>query len=170
MRSAISELSEEEISEEDKESEKRQLTFFKAIRYLLSVEAMGNVFVDYTILLLIGSVIDFHLEPDTNHRYARHAKTLEDIESPFISMSIKLDFLNSNGMPFFLKWIDRGLRNKIAHLDFEIDQEGNFLAGKQKKKVDIELKSSIFWSYFTCVAKIYSGALRTAREAKEKKR
>lgn len=101
MRSAISELSEEEISEEDKESEKRQLTFFKAIRYLLSVEAMGNVFVDYTILLLIGSVIDFHLEPDTNHRYARHAKTLEDIESPFISMSIQLDFLNSNGMPFF---------------------------------------------------------------------
>jgi hypothetical protein len=85
-------------------------------------------------------------------------------------MSIKLDFLSSNGLDFFSKWIDRGLRNKIAHLDFEIDQEGNFLAGKQKKKVDIELKSNIFWSYFSCVAKIYSDALKTARKAKKKKR
>ena len=131
------------------------ITLQLANSYLQSVESVGSIFVNYSILLLIGKGIDLHLEPDRKHHYTRHAKTLEDIESPFLPLSVKIDFLCSNGLDFFSTWIDSPLRNKLAHLDFEITQQGELLIGKNRKKVDLPLKSKVFRSYFFCISRIF---------------
>jgi hypothetical protein len=128
-----------------------------AIECLSDVELIGNVFVDMTILLLIAKGRDLHMEPDYKHRYTRHATSLEDLESPTLPLSIKLDFLESNGLPFFTKWIDRDLRNKIAHLNFEIDNDGKFflLTRKGRKEVNLSEKIQNFTSYLAAVRHVF---------------
>jgi len=121
-------------SKVDPIDQKRHLNFNYAFNYLMLVETIGTLYINQVILLLIGSGHTFHLEPDINHRYIRHAKSLEDIESPVISLASKLDFLAEHGLSFFSKWIDRQLRNRIAHLDFDIDEKGDFFIIKNKKK------------------------------------
>jgi hypothetical protein len=90
------------------------------------------------------------LEPDYKHRYTRHVNSLEDLDSPALSLSVKLDFLEVNGVPFFSKWIDRPLRNKIAHLEFEINDNGEFFIFEEKgrKKVDLFRKLQTLAEYF----------------------
>ena len=145
----------------NKEDILKLMTFQNAIYYLSLIEVLGNNYVDQTILLLIGCGYAFHLEPYETHRYIRHAKTLEDIESPSVTLSIKLDFLYNNGFTFFKKWIKRNLRNKIAHLDFEIDKKGFILFKEhinQKKMTKINLGEELntFLCYFTCVSEIFT--------------
>lgn len=113
-----------------------------ALNYLVTVELLGTLTVDITILMLVGKGYDLHLEPDSEHRYTRHVTSLEDLESPAMSLSQKLDFLHSNGLTVFTKYIDRVLRNKIAHLEFHIDEKGSFFLrkGKRKKKVNLMAK------------------------------
>ena len=119
----------------------------------MKVELIGNAFVDQTILLLIAGGRDLHLGPDYNRRYVRHAASLADLESPSVPLSVKLDFLDSNGLSLFSKWIGRSLRNKIAHLNFVID-EGNFKIGN--KRIDLQQKSKIFNDYFIRIALIFA--------------
>jgi hypothetical protein len=90
------------------------------------------------VLLLVAKGVDFHLEPDYEHRYTRHARSLEEIESPGLPLS-KLDFLKLNGLTFFSKWIDRDLRNCIAHLDFEIDDNVDLIVLRKAKRRRIDL-------------------------------
>jgi len=130
------------------------LNFFKANYYLLLVELLGTSVIDKTILLVVGSGVDFHIDPDYQHRYARHVYTLEDLESPSLSLSVKLDFLCFYGLPLFSKFIDRNLRNKIAHLDFEIDAKGNVLVGG--KTIDLDEKTDRFIQYYVCINEIFS--------------
>ena len=117
----------------NKEDLIKQNSFRDAIFYLLLVELIGNTYVDQTILLLIGCGHAFHLDPDDDHRYTRHAKTLDDIELPSVPLGTKLGFLDDNGFTFFKKWIDRNLRNQIAHLEYEIDKNGDFLLKNTQK-------------------------------------
>lgn len=141
-------------SEDERKQTLRSAVFLSAMTHLLQVELIGNAFVDQTILLLIGGGSDLHLEPDYAHRYVRHATSLEDLESPSLSLSVKLDFLQCNGLTFFSKWIDRKLRNKIAHLDFEIDEKGNFQIGK--KRVDLTQKLKTFVQYLGAVQLVFA--------------
>ena len=129
---------------------KQHLNFVMAVTYLLETELVGTAFVDRTLLLLISSGVDFHLEPDYKHRYTRHATSLEDLEAPFLPLSIKLDFLNANGLTFFSTWLDRNLRNKIAHLDYEINDKGDFCLKGRGKPVNLKDKISVFREYFFC--------------------
>ncbi len=129
------------------------LTFFMANYYLLLVELLGISVVDKTILLVVGAGVDFHIEPDYQHRYTRHAYSLEDLESPSLSLSVKLDFLCSNGLQLFSRFIDRNLRNKIAHMDFEIDAKGNLLINR--KIVDLNGKINCLIQYYVCINELF---------------
>lgn len=149
------EIFSEGVSKENKTDKNKHLNFVLATTYLLQVELIGNVIVDQTLLLLIGSGCDFHLEPDYKHRYTRHATSLEDLEKPFLPLSIKLDFLSSNGLPLFSKWIDRNLRNKIAHLDYEISENGDFYIKGSKKPINLCDKIQLFTEYYFCVMKVF---------------
>jgi hypothetical protein len=116
----------------------KALRVLEAISYLSFVEQIGNMAVNMAVLLLVAKGVDFHLEPDYEHRYTRHARSLEEIESPGLPLS-KLDFLKLNGLTFFSKWIDRDLRNCIAHLDFEIDDNVDLIVLRKAKRRRIDL-------------------------------
>lgn len=124
-----------------------------ALSYLTAVELVGSVYVNMIILLLVARGQDLHLEPDRNHWYTRHVTSLEDLESPALSLSTKLDFLEMNGLRFFSKWVGRKLRNKIAHLNFQIDDDGKFflLTRKGRKEVDLFKKILLFQEYLVAV-------------------
>jgi hypothetical protein len=72
----------------------------------------------------------------------RHATSLADLESASVSLAAKLDFLKACGLPCFEKYIDRKLRNKIAHTDFVISKEGKFrmFDNDKRKEVAVEQK------------------------------
>lgn len=137
-------------SAQEKTSYPRVRVFIGAVTYLAFAEIYVDIFVNQVILLLIAGGHDLHLEPDYKHRYTRHVNSLEDLDSPALSLSVKLDFLEVNGVPFFSKWIDRPLRNKIAHLEFEINDNGEFFIFEEKgrKKVDLFRKLQTLAEYF----------------------
>jgi hypothetical protein len=132
-----------------------------AIVYLTYVETIGDFYVNLTILLLTAKGIDFHLEPDYDHRYTRHAHLLEEIESPSIPLSTKLDFLKLNGLPFFSEWINKTLRNDIAHINFEISEKGDFIALRKgkRKKINLTEKFITFNLYQMAVQKVFNNCL-----------
>jgi len=137
----------------------RFFCLYNAISHLFYVELFGNYYVNLALLLLVGKGHALHLAPDRKHRYIRHATSLKDIESPNLSLATKLDFLESNGLPFFKKWIETTLRNKIAHADFDIDENGNFFwisAKGNRKKVDIVQKVVSFANYHLAVGNAFA--------------
>jgi hypothetical protein len=66
---------------------------------------------------------------------------------------MKLEFLEENEITFFSKWIDRDLRNRIAHSDYEINDEGQLVLEAKGKKntVDIKQKLDVFFQYSNAV-------------------
>jgi len=137
------------------QSKKMSPRFFcilQAITYLFYVELFGNYYVNLAMLLLAGKGHALHLEPDRKHGYIRHATSLKEIE--LATLSVKLDFLKSKGLDFFRKWIDTSLRNKIAHSDFDVDDNGNFFlvnAKGRRKKVDLMQKVKSFTDYYNAI-------------------
>jgi hypothetical protein len=137
-------------------TEPKLKTALTVLLYLTEIELLGTSYIDFVILLLTAQGIDLHLESDDKHRYTRHVTSPEDLESSSLSLHVKLDFLKSNGITFFEKCIDRELRNRIAHADFDIDEKGKFFCLTRKgkrKEVDINEKSR-------CYA-LYSGSIGT---------
>jgi hypothetical protein len=102
------------------------------IVYLTSVETDGNMSANTTLLLLAADGRYVHLQPDKRHWYVRHATRLKDFEASTLSIGTKIDFLASEGCRFFKEWINTDLRNRIAHSDFFIDDNGDFFIVKEK--------------------------------------
>lgn len=158
--------------EKEELKEKLRLNAFSlAMSYLCSVELVAGTIIDFSIMLLVSKGYSLHLEPDYDHRYTRHVRSLDDIESPTLPLSVKLDFLHSNGLTFYSKWINRPLRNAIAHLNFDIDDSGNFFIlkkGRSKKKVDLIRIFDHFKDYFYATAALLVEIIRKARKANPK--
>jgi len=153
---------------EDFPKHKKAINVVGAFGYLAMVETAASIYVDLTILILIAKGQDLHLGPDRKHMYIRHAMSLEDLESPTLPLSVKLDFLDLNGFPFFSKWIDRDLRNKIAHLDFDFDQNGNFLLKNGETKViKLEDKMASFMKYLRVIGTFFVEDLKKTIKRKE---
>jgi hypothetical protein len=134
-----------------------QTLFLDAIRYLLETEIIGTAYIDRVLLLLIGKGIDFHLEADYDHRYTRHAKSLEDLQAPNLSLSIKQDFLEANGITLFSRMIDRNLRNKIAHMDFTIKNDCFYYKNREgkKKKANFSEKIGLLTEYYDALSRFF---------------
>jgi hypothetical protein len=141
----------------------------EALAYLSFIELAATPYIDLAILMLISKGRALHLAPDEKHPYVRHASGMKDLYSPTLSLYTKLDFLDSNQLTFFSKWVDRPLRNKIAHLDFQIDAAGDFLIkninGKMKK-INLEAKLASFVEYNTAVVEYVNNELRRATKSK----
>ena len=124
----------------------KQKTLFDATMYLFGIETSTNLIADILIIMLAAQGQFLHIEPDDKYRFIRHATTIEDLESPTITLAMKLSFLKKSGFTCFQKYIDKNLRNKIAHFDFEIDANGDFFLFQlkkgiiEKKKVDVMKK------------------------------
>lgn len=166
----------EDLSKDDKGTATRLLrsaTITMAFGYLVDVEIGGNFYVNLSLLMLIGKGYDLHLEPDFDHRYTRHAKSLNDLESPSLTLHTKLDFLDSHGFPFFKRWIDRKLRNSIAHLNFEINDKGEFFSirnenGKtRRKRVNLGQKAIDFSNGYAAQSVIFREQVESVGETKQ---
>jgi hypothetical protein len=138
------------------QTEPRALTALHTFLYLTQIEIVGTAFLDMAILMLTAKGIDLHIEPDYEHRYTRHVTSLADLDSPSLTLNVKLDFLKMNGLSFFEKCIDRTLRNDIAHANFEIDENGKFFQFTKKGKREVHLfqKFVCFSIYEECIFKI----------------
>jgi len=148
--------------------EPRAKTALEALTYLTQIELVGSGLIDVTILLLVAKGVDLHLEPDYEHRYTRHVTSPEDLDSPSLPLSVKLDYLKLNGLPLFAKFIDKDMRNRIAHADFEIDDDGRLflLTKKGKKEVDMAQKLGSIHDYVTAVAKVITEQMERVRQPK----
>lgn len=131
------------ISEMSEPSMKRTGCLMNIFIYLSCVEVCATPFMDLVILLLASQGQCFHIPPDRDHHYHRHASSLKDLDSPTISLSAKLAFLKESGFTLFSDVIKPSLRNKIAHMDFEIDDAGVLWVGSKRKKTKINIQMEI---------------------------
>ncbi len=122
---------------------KNRITIFNSIAYMIAVETDSDLLVDELILLLVAKGIDFHVDGDLDHKFIRHVMNLGDLESVSVTLGAKLDFLDNYGMTCFSTCIDRRLRNKIAHGDYLIDNEGKFRTIEKKGRKEVDLKSKL---------------------------
>lgn len=144
-------------------SVRKVVALMQTITYLSWIELLATPIMDIVILLLTAGGCDLHIPPDRRHFYYRHASSLEDLDSPALSLSMKLAFLEENKQIFFSQWIDRDLRNRIAHSDYEIDELGNLIVeirGK-KTKVDPTEKLNTFFQYSDAALEYILGILKS---------
>ena len=130
----------------ERQGTKKDKTLIDSIMYLFEVEVSANLIFDILIMLLSAKGHFFHIKPDRDHRFIRHAVSIEDLASKDIPLGMKHDFLIKHKICCVEKYIKLSLRNKIAHMEFEIDEKGNFFKYKyegkelEKKQVDIWLR------------------------------
>lgn len=113
----------------------------KLLAYLGLVESLGVTLSDMVLILLIANEKEVH----TRWPIAKHAATTSELEE--INLAYKLDFLKAEGFGLFKKFINRKLRNKIAHLEFRILDNGEIRKkDKKQTRIDIDKEISKFWS------------------------
>lgn len=98
------------------------LTVVGLFRYLGLVESFGAQLVDLLVLLLVANGYDFHVEREHEVPRIIHATSLKDLRNAFLGPKVR--FLERCGLRATSKIVDVGLRNSIAHLDFEIKENG----------------------------------------------
>jgi hypothetical protein len=138
------------LKEDSKAGYDSQLnTLRKAFLFLALFETTVTNIVDSIVFLLVLNEHDFFIQ------YRReYAKSLDDLDAA--SLGEKLDFLNFHGFSFFTKNINRTLRNKIAHMDFDIEEKGAIIVKEQRYYLQEEL------SRLEAVVMLAAKALRMA--------
>ena len=100
--------------------------------YLGTIESIANTVVDMLVMLLVVNGRDLHIEcKGFRTPRIRHVVSIkEDLEKERIALGMKISFLRENGIKEFTSIIDTKLRNRIAHLDFEIKDDNVLIKGK----------------------------------------
>lgn len=111
----------------------------KMLVYLGLVESLGVSLADIVLVLLIANEKEVHTESRSSRHVAR-IKELEDIE-----LGYKMAFLKEEGIEIFSRFINKTTRNKIAHLDFTIDDKGIITSGENYEPIKIDECIDDFW-------------------------
>lgn len=107
-------------------------TLRKAFLYLVLFETTATNILNLIVMLLVLNGHDFFVQ------YPRkYAKAFDDLDDA--NMAEKLDFLDFHGFSILRKHVNRKLRNKIAHMDFDIEGKGMIHVGKQKYNLQDEI-------------------------------
>ena len=110
----------------------------KMLAYLGLVESLGVALADMVLILLIANGTEVHTRgPMTKH--VTKARELENIDLVY-----KLDFLEDEGLDLFGEFINRDVRNHIAHLKFTIRGNGE-IRKRDGSPIDIDENISEFW-------------------------
>jgi hypothetical protein len=108
-------------------------TLRKAFSFLALFETSVANILNCMVILLILNGHDFFIQ------YTRkYAKSLDDLDDSF-GVAEKLDFLNFHGFSFLTENINKSLRNKIAHMDFDIEEKGVVIVEKQRYDLRTEI-------------------------------
>jgi hypothetical protein len=122
-------------------------TVIDAVFYLFSVEVSATLLINFFTILMHAKGIDPNIPVMSyGKEIRRHATSLEDLESTYIPLTSKLEYLKYCKFPYFENYIDTNLRNKIAHMDFEIRDNGDFFAPNEKtgEKEKIDIKKELY--------------------------
>jgi predicted RNA-binding protein len=112
----------------------------KMLAYLGLVESLGVKMMDMALLLLIANGEELH----TRGAYAKHVKTFEELEDVW-DLDYKLKFLDSAEISIFReKIMNKTLRDKIAHLNFKIENDGT-IRDQGNNEIHIDDEISKFW-------------------------
>jgi len=110
----------------------------KMLSYLGLVESLGVAISDMTLILLIANGKEVHTRsPMTKH--VTKARQLDEID-----LIYKIDFLKDEGLDFG-KFIDRDVRNHVAHLRFTIQEDGRIVK-RDGSPIDINAAITKFWT------------------------
>lgn len=119
----------------------------KLFHYLGLVESIGTTIIDMLVLLLIANGYIFHVERRHESPRITHATTFKDIDAPNSTLADKLSFLEQNGLRKSSQLVDRKLRNDIAHLEFDINNQGK-VSTEHCKELNIDKKTNDFTARF----------------------
>lgn len=108
------------------------VTLRKAFVYLGLFETSLTNVVDLILMFFIAIHHDLY-----DFWARRYAKSPDDLDR--ISLSQKLVFLNHHNLQVFSENINRTLRNKVAHMDFEIEPDGKILVKNQRYDLEDEI-------------------------------
>lgn len=100
-------------------------TLRKAFVFLALFETSVTNVVNCIVFLLMLNGHDFFIQ-----YVKKYASSLDDLDDS--TLAEKLDFLNFHGFSFFTKGINKSLRNKIAHMDFDIEGKGVVILKEQR--------------------------------------
>lgn len=129
----------------ESEGDCRLSTVIGLFRYLGLVESFGAQLVDLLILLLVANGYEFHVEREHEVPRIIHATSLKDLRNAFLGPKVR--FLERCKLKTTSKIVDVDLRNSIAHLNFEIDENGKVSARSQrdeKKEINFAQKTNVF--------------------------
>lgn len=136
-----------------KPGNRRPLSVLLLYRYLGSVESFGTTILDLLIILLIANGCHFHVE--RVHAVPRivHAVDFKDLRNT--NLASKIEFLKRNGLKKTSTFIDRELRNAIAHLTYKMDSKGEISIYRARdgkwKNVNIYERINTFTNKFSMI-------------------
>ena len=113
-------------------------TLRKAFVYMGYFESSVTDLIDLVLMIFVVNHHDFYVY---NNR--AYAQSLDDLDNA--SLGEKLAFLNYHNLTIFSQYLNKDLRNKVAHMDFETNKDGTISIGQQKYNLLIETaKLSVF--------------------------
>lgn len=105
------------------------------------------------VLLLIANGHAFHVERSFELPRIIHAKTFSDIGPPNSTLAEKLCFLENKGLKTTSRFIDRKLRNDIAHLNFDVNKRGEIVT-KNCGKLNMDERLNRFSKMFVIIISV----------------
>ena len=122
------------LKEDSKADYDSQLnTLRKAFLFLALFETTVTNILNCLVILLIHNGHDFFVQ------FKRKcAKNLKDLDESY-GVAEKLEFLNLHGFSFLTCTINNSLRNKIAHMDFDIEGKGVIAVKNEKYELQTEV-------------------------------
>ena len=113
-------------------SSKEATTLQKAFSYLGLFEASVTTLMDLLLMIFIANHHDFFVFQ--NKAYAKNIDDLSDS-----SLAEKMTFFNHHGLLLIAQNINKNLRNKVAHMDFDVQPDGKIKIANQKYDLDYEI-------------------------------
>jgi len=122
------------LKEDSKADYDSQLnTLRKAFLFLALFETTVTNMLNCLVVLLIHNGHDFFIQFER-----KYARSLKDLDASY-GVAEKLEFLNLHGFSFLTENINNSLRNKIAHMDFDIEGKGVIMVKNEKYDLQTEI-------------------------------
>jgi hypothetical protein len=109
----------------------QEITHLLIYEYLLLSEGMLAKQIDLICYLLVESGLKFEYKEKGKMRYT---KSILKIQKSYLTN--KLTFLDKNNFNLINKYYNNELRNAIAHINFNIDEEGDVILKNNKISFD----------------------------------
>jgi hypothetical protein len=108
-------------------------TLRKSFLFLALFETSVNNLLDCLVFLLIHNGHDFFIQSR-----GKYAENLKDLDASY-GVAEKLEFLKLHGFSFLTQNINNSLRNKIAHMDFDIEGKGIIIVKSERFDLEKEI-------------------------------